>query len=621
MKKIALLIFLFGLLNGCDGGGEKPLTSADVHLKRFSSCEEIDQARSLGRNPETILDSSTKFEEASAAAAPGETNIQVQGVDELDTSKAQDEFIYHLVHGSGSLVVIRREPSDQVGILQTIPLEGTSALSGLFVTKDQVIVLGLGSRELDIKRPCYGFFGPPEIASSVIPTDGSELCPVIQPFTTLYYFKRNNNGTVELQAERKVDGTLRTARLIEDRLHLVQWNWLRLRYDTEEPGLPVEDILPTTEINSKKEKLASCTDIFHEPAMRDSGFSPPILSSLQCVMTFQIGRPESKPEGACIAVNDASVVYASEKNLFLASYGWRDKTPIHQFSLSEGNQKTEYVGSALVSGHLLNQFSMDEFEGHLRIATTGAPATSVPEDLCEPDPGEACHVIAEPVNQVLAFKLKRRGNPEFTGKSEDLAPGERIFAVRFMGKRGYVVTFRQRDPLFAMDLSDPGDIRVGEKPLKVDGFSRYLHPMNEDYLLGVGRAADENGRVKGMALSIFDVRDLDEPKLVHNIEIGDRNTSSEVERDHHAFRYVPEKNLVILPIRQYSNGTKLSFQIYEAEISKGFSLLGEASVAKHSYSGNRSFYRNGLISLLGGGEFILRSAAMPTVDLVRIPIQ
>lgn len=605
MKKTALMISLIGWLVACDDGRKETVTLEDIRLKRFSSCEEMDRARiwiSNNQDGPTIFmatDSPSASTEMSGDSL-GETNIQVQGVDELDTSKASGDFIYYLEPKSNSLTVLRRNPHDKAGIVQSpIKLDGIYDTKGLFVTPNKVIVLGHRSEKSEVN-------------------------------TKLFYFNRNGNGTVALQAERVVDGALLSARLIEDRIHLIQSKRVDVRYDIEESSSSIDESLPRTEFESKQEILASCSDIFHEPAIADNSFIHPVLSSLQCVMTIKVNQPKEKPEGVCIAANNASTLYASKENLFLASHGWSRKTPIHQFSLANGKEKTKYVGSTLVSGALLNQFSMDEFEGHLRIATTGTDRVS-----CEGE--EVCTTDVLPSSRVFAFQLTK-GDPKLVGESEHLAQGERIFAVRFMGKQGYVVTFRQVDPLFVLDLSDPKNLRVrGE--LKITGFSRYLHPLSQGYLLGVGRAADETGRVRGLALSIFDVQNPDEPKLAHSIEIGNWNTRSEVEKDHHAFRYIPEKDLVILPVRNRA-GTlkdlKDSFQIYQAGALKGFTLVGEVILQVpiypntlslldpsffYPYPHSRSFYRDNLISFIGGGEFILRSVDDPNVDLFRISIR
>ena len=134
------------------------------------------------------------------------------------------------------------------------------------------------------------------------------------------------------------------------------------------------------------------------------------------------------------------------------------------------------------------------------------------------------------------------------GKVDGLGKGERIFAVRFMGDVGYVVTFRQTDPLYTLDLSDPDAPRVrGE--LKIPGYSAYLHPVGDGLLLGIGQDADEDtGRVRGLQISLFDVSDLAQPARLQQRRLGERFSSSAVEWNHHAFLWWPATKLAMLPV-------------------------------------------------------------------------
>ena len=140
------------------------------------------------------------------------------------------------------------------------------------------------------------------------------------------------------------------------------------------------------------------------------------------------------------------------------------------------------------------------------------------------------------------------------GRIGGLGKGERVYSVRFVGDTGYVVTFRQIDPLFTLDLSQPERPRVlGE--LKIPGYSAYLHPIGEDLLLGVGQDADENGRPLGTQLSIFDVSDLRKPTRLYTQHLG--QGWSEAEHDHHAFLFWPKTGLVMIPFEQRAVGFRV----------------------------------------------------------------
>ncbi len=213
-----------------------------------------------------------------------------------------------------------------------------------------------------------------------------------------------------------------------------------------------------------------------------------------------------------------------------------ERTVIQKFSLKEG---VKYEGSASVKGSVLNQFSMDEYNGFFRIATTTEAVWGrQPEKPVKP---QLNHVF------VLDSKLKQ------VGKLEDVAPGEMIYSARFIGDRAYLVTFKKTDPLFVISLSDPANPEILGK-LKIPGYSDYLHPYDATHLIGVGKSAVEAKEFgdfawyQGVKLSLFDVSDVEHPREVAKYEIGDRGTDSNALRDHKAFLFNKNKNLLVIPI-------------------------------------------------------------------------
>jgi uncharacterized secreted protein with C-terminal beta-propeller domain len=155
-----------------------------------------------------------------------------------------------------------------------------------------------------------------------------------------------------------------------------------------------------------------------------------------------------------------------------------------------------------------------------------------------------------------------------------LAPGERIQSTRFVGDKAYVVTFRQRDPLFTIDLSNPTSPRVAGE-LKIPGFSTYLHPVNDDLLIGFGRDVDEEtGRDKGIQVSLFDVSDPSSPKRVATRSLSESGEHSEAAWDHHAFSYFPEQRILAVPVTHGDGDQMLA--VLKLNLSAGsFELLGE----------------------------------------------
>jgi hypothetical protein len=251
-------------------------------------------------------------------------------------------------------------------------------------------------------------------------------------------------------------------------------------------------------------------------------------------------RGDQSPVGAAGVVSNGGTVYASSSNIYLATVPWdwynpvvgrtapqtQPPTLIHQFALAHGTGAS-YVASGQVPGTLLNQFAMSELNGDLRVATTTQP------DWNQDGTSESMVSVLRPQGSLLVT----------IGSVGGLGKSEQIYAVRFLGTQAYVVTFRQTDPLYVIDLSDPANpVLSGE--LKIPGYSAYLHPVGDGLLLGVGQDADVDGRVQGTTLSLFDVSDPSNPQRISSLPIGGY---SEAEWDHKAFLYWPEDGTIVIP--------------------------------------------------------------------------
>lgn len=255
----------------------------------------------------------------------------------------------------------------------------------------------------------------------------------------------------------------------------------------------------------------------------------------------------------------------------------REKTVINMLSVKDG--KVEAKAHGEVPGTVLNQFSMDEFDGYFRIATTTGNFWSGEENV--------------PKNNVYVLD----SDMKVVGTLADLAPKERIYSVRFMGDRAYMVTFRNTDPLFVIDLKEPTAPKVLGK-LKIPGFSTYLHPYDENHIIGIGKETEEDSdnkdivRQQGLKMSLFDVTDVEHPVEMSKVSIGDRGSDSDALYNHKAFLFSKEKNLLVLPVRvaeidksKYKTQEELKwaygdfkFQgayVYNLDLEKGFDLKGK----------------------------------------------
>ena len=225
-----------------------------------------------------------------------------------------------------------------------------------------------------------------------------------------------------------------------------------------------------------------------------------------------------------------------------------EKTVIHKIEINEGDLR--YKTSGEVTGIVLNQFSMDENDGYFRIATTRSRNWSSMNGSS-----------AESYSNIYVLDADMK----VIGKVEELAEGERIYSVRFMQNRAYMVTFKQIDPLFVIGLDDPTNPKVlGE--LKVPGYSSYLHPYDETTLIGLGKETNENGNITGgVKLSLFDVSDVANPKEIDKYVLGDRNSNSIAINEHKAFLFSKDKNLLVIPVTMQENVMEIQESVISPE--------------------------------------------------------
>ena len=259
------------------------------------------------------------------------------------------------------------------------------------------------------------------------------------------------------------------------------------------------------------------------------------------VLTLSMADDDLVPEGETGVVTDGTTVSATADQLVVATPVWSQQGPastdLHLFDLAEDG--ATFVGSGSVEGQVLNQFSMAFHDGNVQVATTV-------EDW------------QRGTSESVVSILERQGDAlQVVGDVGGLGRGEQIHSVRFMGDRGYVVTFRQVDPLYTLDLSDPTDPTV-EGELKITGYSAYLHPLAGDRLIGVGQEATLEGRTTGTQVSMFDVSDPANPTRLAQVQMP--NSWSEAEMDHHAV--LVHDDLLALPYERWGEPT--------AELPEGY---------------------------------------------------
>ena len=242
---------------------------------------------------------------------------------------------------------------------------------------------------------------------------------------------------------------------------------------------------------------------------------------------------------------------------------------------------------------------MDEYDGNLRVAIT---YEQLNDDETENTKVNRLYVLDE--------------NLEKIGEINDFAEGEQIYSVRFIGKIGYVVTFEEIDPLFVIDLSDPTNPQIkGE--LKIPGYSSYLHPYDENHIIGIGYNTKDNGHggiaTDTIKMSMFDVSDLENPKEIFSTNIGDDNTYSEIMYNHKILFYNNEKNLIGFPIL---TGGKTGFVIYKINLENNFENVAEVLYSNEKY--NRMIQR---IIYIDNNLYVLSNTDIVKYDLNTIEMK
>lgn len=485
------------------------------------------------------------------APAAGEdfsnTNVQEAGVDEPDKVKTDGQTIF--VARGGTLYALDAR-SDPPKLLGSMRLGGSG--HQLLLSGDRLLVMS-GS--------------PIVYGDDVIGAPESGVRPALAPVnpaqeSKLLLVDVNDPSAMKVLSSMSVGGgylnarmTGHTARVIFSATPRVMPLLLQ-RAPGERPAIrrtTTPDWRPTYKLRRgrsgkvARRALVRCTAI-----KRPDVFSG--LNSLT-VLTIDIDKG-LEPVDSDAVMTDGQTVYASQESLYVATQKATLERPdaeqppqdqvteIHKFDTSKADE-TRYLGSGAVTGTLLNQYSMSEHEGFLRVASTNAPLWWSPG--------------ANRASESFVTVLKTDGALlRQVGRVGGIGKGERIYAVRFLGDVGYVVTFRQVDPLYTVGLSDPANPKVmGE--LELLGYSAYLHPVGEGLLLGVGQAADDQGRTQGTQVSLFDVSDPAKPARVANHVVGD-GSSSAAEFDPHAFLWWDPLKLAVLPLQIYTYSSDGTYQ-------------------------------------------------------------
>jgi len=481
-----------------------------------------------------------------AAPAYSTTNVQVAGVDEADIVKTDGKYLY-VVSGS-NIYIIGANPRSESSVIQKITLNETYNLE-IYINANKLAIIG--------NRYPYAIYKAAPTTVAIYPYVYTEEV-IVKVYDLTEITKPVITRTI------KMNGTLAGSRMIGNYIYasIVQPAIRPIVYP-EQPSsneTQLAIMLPqvttdstTREIQPTEIRYVNVTDVSYY---------------FTTILAVNVQNDAQKPTHETFLAGTGSKMYVSENNMYLtvANMNWwlmrsttdevKEETLIYRVKLD--HEKVTFEAQGSVPGYVLNQFSMDEYNGYFRVATTVGWGTNSTNNL-----------------YVLNMSLGT------VGKLEDLATGERIYSARFMGNRAYLVTFRQIDPFFVIDLSNPTVPEVLGY-LKIPGFSGYLHPYDENHVIGVGK---QDNNVK---LSLFDVTNVTAPTEAappYIVKASGSDTS--VLYDHKAFLFDKSKQLLALPISisgttwlndtYYYSGFWQGEYIFNISLTNGFELKGNVT--------------------------------------------
>lgn len=509
---------------------------------------------------ETVEESSELSSDARGGGDHSTTNNQVEGVDEADIVKTNGTHIYSITENN--IVIVNIEDPTKLKEETKIRLGSDYYPMQLFLTEETLIVLAQKNT----------FQAVPYEQSS---NDIARMSMPMDSMTTALFYDIANPAVPKLQREVGTEGHMSGARLTDGTLYYVTNVYPNFWIMEEQENTELRPYSYDSEKGGTVEPLPY-EDLSILPNSKEATYS--IITALD------VSNPEKNEVITKGYLGGSEQIYMSKNNLYLTSSIYEEGNFTDKMFWNPGSMDTEvfkftldktaiqFVASNRLKGHILNQFSMDEYDGYFRAVTTKGNSWSENE-----------------VSENNLFILDEGMN--LVGSLTGLAKDERIYSARFIGDKAYMVTFKETDPLFVIDTATPTSPKVlGE--LKIPGFSNYLHPLDENHLIGFGyetRIDTQSGgkeplvMTEGMKISLFDVSDLANPKEKDTEVIGDQGTYSPIQYDHHALFEHQENHLYGFPIsiyeklpdKEYADFKQDGALIYEITPEKGIVRKGE----------------------------------------------
>jgi uncharacterized secreted protein with C-terminal beta-propeller domain len=538
----------------------------------------------------------------SASADASGTNNQENGVSEADTFQTDGSYVYTV--RSGKLEIIDARDPANMAVTGSASIEGWT--TGFYLSGSRLIVVS-SAWESGWQTGTADSVSNASFRMSV----GSMPYFRGTPRTVVTTFDISDKTNPVEVHKASLDGSLNDSRMVDGKLYVVLGNQL----DILEP-----QVVNTARGNFYESRAAYISRViarFEEAlpeftadgqtgSLVDGNVLAPRWSKNGSLLSIAVFDPSSdvgSPVGVTTTVGTTGTVYASTQSLYVASTDWSSPwwgggelaTQVYKFALQGDAAPLDGFGT--VSGYVLNQFAMDEEAGYFRIATTSGWGD---------DSTNSIFVMADTGDDL-----------ETVGAITDLGLTERIYSVRFEGDHGYVVTFRQTDPFYTLDLSDPLAPRVAGE-LKLPGYSSYLQEIGPGLVIGLGRDADENGRVRGLKLTVFDTSDLANPRelLSTALTTGSMFEWSAAEGDHHAISWFPAQGILAVPVTTYDSNWNSSNSLKIVSISaSGIQTLGEIA---HDSAITRSLRISDTIFSMSESHILANSLSNPSNEVGRL---
>lgn len=460
--------------------------------------------------------STTGTSSANQQSSYSTTNVQVAGVDEADTVKTDGQYIYvisqdYSASSQNNIYILNSNPQDP-SVVAKISLGNNTDLAGMYLSQDGDELVVLGSNYADL------FAYPLPIALPMIPTEVQ--LPYYYGFSTydvstfIYVYNVTDKTSPLLEYNYTMSGSYFDSRMIGNDVFMVVSEPAELYNDTV--------VLPSVCTNAVSSAIMP-SSIYYATATNDTYYTYTTFVGLD------VSNMSASPSSMTIMMSGASDMYVSQDNMYVTCPSQSgDGTDIYRVGVEGLNLSFQAAGS--VPGYIINQYSMDEYNGFFSVATTTTSGSWFSQST---------------QNNLYVLNM----NLTVVGKLENMAPGESIYAARFIDDTCYLVTFHQTDPFFVIDLSNPQAPTVAGE-LNIPGYSSYLYPYGADYVIGVGEQTTiENGSENNdLKLSLFDVSDISNPVEVASYIVPGNYTSSTAQSDPHAFLFNPQTGLLVIPV-------------------------------------------------------------------------